>query len=222
MTAPTATLASIILEARQRADAVTPSPTNDFTTDTELLTYANKAYRQLLDLIISCGDSAIELLVTSTTLTTPYTLPADFYRLAGIDVPNDTATGTWLALKPFQWRQRNDFTDTSRPRYRLVNGLLKFSPSTAAPSSVRLWYVPYATDLSAVGSVTSYNGWDDYLVGSVAAAICVKEDRDPSPHLGLVQQAAARVQAMCGDLILTDPQTVAQVEYQYEDIYDLI
>lgn len=222
MPVQSATLAAILLEARQRADAETPNTALDFTPDSELLTYANKAYRQFLDLIISCGDSAIELLVVSATLTSPYALPADFYRLAGLDAPNPTASGTWMPLKPYQWRQRNDFTDATRPRFRLVKGALTFSPADAVPASLRLWYVPYPADLTSLDSISAYNGWDDFLVGSIAAAICVKEDRDPSPHVQLQGMAAARIQTCCADLLITDTETVAETEFQYEEIYDLI
>lgn len=220
--AQTRTIEDILLEARQRADAETPDPTVDFTTDVELRRYATKAYRQLLDFIMSCGDAAIELLATEVTLTTPYALPADFYRLLSVDAFNDTAVSQWKQLLPFQWRQRNDYSDAQLPRYRVIAGALRFSPENAAPSSVRLWYVSFPDDLAPTDTVQSFNGWDDWIVGAVSAAICVKEDRDPSPHLGLQGQAAERIRVACADLVIADTQTVAEVEHQYEEIYDLI
>lgn len=218
----TTTVADIIAEARLRADATTPDPTVDFTTDAELEIYVNKAWRQLRDFIILCGDAAIDLMTVDTVLTSPYALPANFYRLVGVDGPNPTQNGQWLPLKQFQFRQRNDYADYERPRYRLVNGVLKFSPEGAAPPRIRLWYVAWEADVNGADTITAFNGWDDYLVGSVAAAICVKEDRDPTPHLQLVGVAAERIKLSCVDLNAGDTQVVAEVEHQWEEIYDLI
>lgn len=218
----TETIANILAEARSRADAETPDPTADFTTDVELIRYANKSYKQLIDLICSQGDAAIDLLAVSTTLTTPFVLPTDYYRLVGLDGPNPGSISPWIALRPFQFKNRNTYTDTQFPRYRIVNGALMLTPSDSTVTSVRLWYVPVPATLTDVSSVQSFNGWDDFLVGSIAAAICVKEDRDPSPHLGYAQAAASRILEACSRLAIAEPKTIAETEHQYEEIYDLI
>lgn len=219
----TVTAASVILEARRRADAETLDAVQDFVTDVELLTYLSKAYRQFLDLIIACGDAAIGLLVDVTTLTAPYTLPADFYRLVGVDAPNDTQYGEWMTLRPFQFAQRNDYSDTNRPRYRIVKGAFQFSPAAAAPAQLRVWYLAFPDDLELdADTLSSFNGWDDFLVGALAAAICVKEDRDPSPHLAFQGQAAERIRQAASVLSPAETLTIAEVEHQWEEIYDLL
>lgn len=213
------TVTDILEEARMRADAETNSPTTDFVTTAELLVYFNKAYRSLLDLIIGASDAAVELLVTSSTLTSPYTLPADFYRVAAVDIP---VNGDWRPAKPFQFRNRNDYESESFPRYRVVNGALTFSPTTAAPASVKLWYVAFAADKIAADSIQTFNGWDDYIVATLAADICTKEDRDPQMHLMRKAEAIGRIRDACADLMVEDTLTLAVVERQQEEYFDLI
>ena len=217
------TAANIITEARYRADAQTLTPATDFTTDDELLTILTKATREFIDLIISCDDAAIEILAVNVALVPPdYTLPDDFYRLVDAAVPDPTSSNKWLSLKQYNWRERNDFQDEVRPRYRLVNFEFKLAPPTAQPSEVLIHYVPYGPSLISLSPVMSINGWDDFLVATVALHIITKEDRDPSVMLALRQSAAERIREACRNLVTGNTLTVGRVEYQYEEIYDLI
>lgn len=222
MAALTNTVASIIAEARFRADAQTSTPADDFTTDDELLLILNKAYREFLDLVISCGDAGIELLAQSAILTPPYALPTLFYRIIGVESPDDRASGRWRTLKQYQFRTRNDYTDTTFPRWRLVGNALTFTPADSMPAQVQVWYLPYNLDLDAGDAITTFNGWDDLIVATVAAYICTKEDRDVSIPAALRQAAAARITEACANMATTGTLTVAEAEYQIEEIYDLL
>jgi hypothetical protein len=222
MAAQFTTPAAIITEARYRADAQTDTPTVDFTNDAELLTILNKATREFLDLIISFDDAAIDLLAVSAQLPPPYNLPADFYRLIDAEVPDVTTSNRWLSIKQFHFRERNDFEDEVRPRYRLIGGKLVLRPVSAAPSIVQIYYVPYGPELLANDVLTSFNGWDDFLVATVALHIVQKEDRDPQMMIALRQTATDRIRLACKDLVVAGTVTVARVEYQPEEVYDLI
>ncbi len=213
----------VINEARMRADAQTTTPTVDFVTDAELLLILTKATREFLDLIYSCDDAAIELFAVYEDLTPPaYAMPTDFYRVVDVEVPSTVSSGQWLSLRQFNWRERNDFQDEVRPRYRVIDGQLFLRPTTAQPNPIRLWYVPYGPTLLSSSEFPSFNGWDDFLVATLALHIITKEDRDPSVMLGLRQSAADRIRQACKDLVIAGTLTVGRVEYQYEEIYDLI
>lgn len=217
----TVTAGDIITQARSAADAETATPTADFVKDVELMFVLTRAYRELIDVIVS-EDGGIELLATSATLTTPYALPVDFYRHIAVEIPGDQS-GTWKALKQYAFRQRNDYSDTANPRYRIVGNALVLMPSTAAPTSVRLWYVAFPSALASSSDVTkSVNGWDDFLIYTLAAYICRKEDRDEQGHQASRGEALARIRAACKDIAVGDTTAVADVESQPEEFIDLL
>lgn len=212
-----ATAADIILRARYAADGETATPTTDFVTDIEALAYLSAEYRALINLIIEAGG--LDLLLTSTTLASPYTLPADFFREAALEQGSGTS---WLELKRFNFRERNNYSDgLSTPRWRILNGAILLEPATSAPASLRLWYVPdFAVVSSTSTTVAVYNGWDEYLVQGIAARMLIKEDRDPNTALGLKLAAEASIRTACRDLCVIDTEVIADVERTQEDYYD--
>lgn len=207
----TATRTVLRERARQRADMVG----SDFVTDAELDVYLTTAYAKMVDIILREG--AQERLLVSATLTSPtYTLPTGFYRAAGVDV--SLGGGAYQELKHFNWQDRNKYTDTTYPRWRVVGSLLTFSPSTATPT-VRLWYIADASVLGdgTGGTVTGYDvysGWDEYIVLDAALQCIIKEDRDPNPLASLLVACERRLVSACMGLRIGDPETVSQVEYQ--------
>jgi hypothetical protein len=212
----TETVANIILDARRHADAETPSPTTDFTPDAELLRYFNTAYRKFVDMVISSGDAAVGLLLKSAVLTSPYSLPSDFYRLASVDLLSGS---DWREVKPFAFRQRNVYKDTSIPRYRLEGQALVLVPSTAVPT-LQVWYVPDGGTATSGASINTLNGWDDFLAYDVASQIALKEDRDLSALHAFRDEAAARIMQACEDLSAVDTATIADVQRFDEDYFD--
>jgi hypothetical protein len=218
----TVTAGDIITQARSAADAETATPTTDFVKDAELLLVLTRAYRELVDIIVS-EDGGLELLATSATLTSPYNLPSDFYRHIAAEIPGDPGGNPWKPLKQFSFRQRNDYSDTAWPRYRIVGNALALAPSTAAPTSVRLWYVAFPSALASSSDVTkSVNGWDDFLIYTLAAYICRKEDRDEQGHQASRGEALGRIRAACKDIAIGDTTTIADVESQPEEYFDML
>lgn len=212
----------LITRIRRTADAETPTPATDFVTDTELLVELNAAYREFLDLVISSGDAATELLATSATLTSPFTLPADLYRLIAVDLPDVTQAGRWLDAKSFNFRDRNDssYFGLAVPRYRLVGQQLMFQTVQQPPTTCRVWYVPISVDVTLPsGTLTTFNGWQDYLVHTVAMYVCGKENRDMGPHTDARKRAEDRIREACANLVVDGTQTMARVEFQPEEFY---
>ena len=78
------TLLELRNRSRQRADMVN----SKFVTDAELNTYINASYAELYDLLIaSRGENYFVLSYNFTTSINQdtYALPADFYKLMGVD-----------------------------------------------------------------------------------------------------------------------------------------
>lgn len=213
----TTTAADLILRARYLADNETSTGSTDFVTDTEALAYVTSEYRELIDLIVDSGG--LDQLLTSAVLTTPYALPADFYRAASLDQADGSL---WSELERFNFRERNRFCDTSRPRWRIISGAIVFEPVASAPSSVKLWYVADMAALTSTStSLNAFNGWDDYVVAGVAVRMLAKEERDPTMAQTLKAAAGARIRKICSDLVVVDTETVADVERVSEDYFDL-
>lgn len=214
----TETVANILLDARRHADAETPSPTTDFTPDLELVRYFNTSYRKLVDMIVDSGDAAVSLLVKSTTFASPYTMPADFYRVVGVDAQDGT---DWRTLKMFSFRKRNVKRDGQWPNYRLEAGQIVLSPATAVPT-LKLWYVANGTTVTTSDSISTFNGWDDFIAWDVAIEILSKEERDISVALLRRNAAADRIMLICNDLNAGDTNTIIDVERYPEELTDFL
>src|ERR1700761_4819157 len=155
-----ATAASLIQRARYAADAETPTPSTDFVSDTEALTYLTTAYRKLIDWIVDNGGQ--DLLLVNATLTPPtYDLPADYYRVAMVQVPVIGSTpANWFTLRRFNLAEMNRRVtwETQYPLWRIINGQLRFDPENAQPPSVRLWYIPAVDDVQSGDVLQPFGG----------------------------------------------------------------
>lgn len=215
------TVTNILLDARRHADAETPSSTTDFTPDAELLRYLNAAYRRFIDIVASSGDGAISLLLKSSVTASPYTIPADFYRVVALDMTNAMGDTPWRRVKPFTFSERNRYTDPNFPRYRIENNVIVLEPATAAPQQLQLWYVGNAGTLGSSDSINTINGWDDYLAWDVALQIMAKDERDPSVAMQMRAEARDRIEQACADLEAVDTHVISLVERQAEEMFDL-
>lgn len=213
----TETVANILTMARRHADAETPSPTVDFTPDSELVTYFNAAYRKFIDVVLSTpGDAAISLLATKVTLASPYSMPADFYKVIAVDMQSG---GKWCVVPRFNFHKRNSYTDVNYPSYRIEAGQIVLAPDTATPS-LQLWYVASGATLTTASTITTFNGWDDYIAWEVARAILDKEERDPGVAVGHIQEARQRIIEACSNLAEAGTDRIAVVEYMPERFFD--
>jgi hypothetical protein len=224
MASPETTLASaIITRARNLSDSNTPTPTVDFVTDAELLDYLNQAYKELIDLIADSSDAAIELMAKTATLTSPWTLPADFYRALTIDVPRDTASTTnpWMETQMFSIRGRNRYWNERYPAWRIVGGAIVWEPPTTTIAQARVWYIPNFTELSATSStVTTYNGWDAFLTGTLIMNILAKNEQDTSLGRQMREEARKRIETACSRITLADTARPVRKEFYNEDQFD--
>lgn len=215
----TETVANILIMARRHADAETPSPTVDFTPDSELVAYFNAAYRKFIDIVLSTpGDAAISLLAVKVTLSPPYTMPVDFYKVIAVDMQSGSG-GQWATLPRFSFHQRNSYNDANYPSYRIEAGQVVLAPATAVPV-LQLWYVASGATLTTASTVTTFNGWDDYLAWEVARAIIDKDERDPGVALGHIQEAKQRILEACANLAEAGTDRIAVVEYMPERHFD--
>ena len=222
-----ASLSDIRTRARQRADM----ENSQFVADSEIDQYINDAYSELYDLIVSRFEDyfieePVEFTITSGS---SYSLPSDFYKLAGLDKASFNTD--YFALRPFSFANRNNNTNTNKLRgintdvqYRIVGSKLRFVPEGNAPGSYRMWYVPSFTKLAAdsdtVDESISRNNWDDYIVITAAMKMLAKEESDISVLLMERQKIEARIEEMAQNRDIGDTDRITDVTtLGYDDPY---
>lgn len=196
------TLAQLRTKVRQRADM----ENSNFITDSEINGYINSAIAELYDLLVaSYGE---DYYTTSTDFTTAngqdaYTLPNDFYKLRGVDL--QLSGDDFTALTRFNWNERNrhksfssmSVAGYSNVRYRLRGGSLIISPTPDGARTLRLWYVPVATALSADGDTfDDINQWGEFVVLEGAIRCLQKEESDVSILMAQKADIRRRIEVM--------------------------
>jgi hypothetical protein len=168
------TLATLRTRVRQR----THYEQSQFVTDPELTAWVNDSVKELYDLLTTTFQGYA---VTSTDFAVAsgntITLPADFYKLLGVDqvvaLPDQLAS-----LPRVQFADRN----SGKSGYDLRGSTLVLFPyAAAAGHSYRLHYVPTPTALAAdADTLDGLDGYDELVVLDVALKVCAKSGEDAS------------------------------------------
>lgn len=208
----TVTLAQLRTRARQRADM----ESTGFVTDSELNTYINASYAELYDLMVSKYSEDYFVAPAHTFTTTlnvdKYPLPADFYKLLGVDFQINSSN--WISVKRFEFSERNlpQIWEAYTPetiRYRVFGDNILLSPVPAAGQSLRAWYIPLPETLSADSdSFSGINGFEEYVVIDAAIKMLTKEESDTSQLFMEKQAMRFRIEQMAEARDVAFPSTV--------------
>lgn len=176
------TLANLRTRARDRANM----ENSGFVSDSIFNTYINYAVSDLRDKITSKVGEDYFATSSSSTLTSGQevvALPADFYKLLWVEILGED--GNYYQLKRFEIAEKPvTYYGLTAPwmgiKYRLRADNLWLQPSTnTGGRTIRLWYVPLPTTLSAdADTLNGYNGWDEYVVLQAAKKALIKEEQD--------------------------------------------
>lgn len=144
------TLASLRLQSKQRADM----EKSKFLDDDEWDRNINLSYKELYDLLIGAYEDYYLTGPVAFTIASgnTYTLPADFYKLRGVDT---MSSGSPISVGKFNFNERNYYdsgfypvlTGAGNVQYRLIQNKLLFLPTESAPGNYQLWYAPKAVTL---------------------------------------------------------------------------
>jgi len=157
--------------------------------DSELIRYANLAFRDVYNQVVLAKEFYFTIYddISVVMGTDAYDLPEDFYKLDGVDLSLDNS-GRYLTLRPFQFLERNKFRSglalTTAPygqvfRYLLVKNQIKFLPLPSQNSTVRIWYTPNPTVITALSDVIDLPPVaDEYMSLYMACAMLAKEESD--------------------------------------------
>lgn len=131
-------------------------------TEAVSLQYLNDALEETYGLVVACGDDFHVKLGTSFPLvvgTDTYAWPTDFYNLRKVEIQR--GTNDWQKLLPVSIDGANRVNATSvrglRYRYRPTIAGLVISPVPTSTESIRIYYLPLATQLAADSDVVTFD-----------------------------------------------------------------
>lgn len=181
------TVAVLKAQVRQRSD----NENSTFVSDSEIIGYINDSYKAFYDMLVDAvEDYNISVANFSITSGNTQAIPADFYRLRGID---DLSLGSTnpRSVRKYNWNERNDFNDpplVSAPYkysdvyYRIQGSNIVFTPPANAQKPYALYYVPLPGTLDDDADIAyGINGWLDYVVVDAAIKCLSKEESDTRP-----------------------------------------
>jgi len=151
---PKMTLAQLRTASRQRADMVNST----FISDSELNSYINASYFELYDLLVQKYGNDYYMTEYSFQLQgniSRYDLPADFFKLLGVDLQISGGPDGYVSLRPFTLAERNRYSTANvqtwigvtNLRYRISANTLWFTPSPQTGQTIRIWYIPRLAEL---------------------------------------------------------------------------
>lgn len=188
--------------AQQRADMVN----SNFVKTTEWNTYINQSYFELYDLLVTVYEDYF--LAAPYTFQTDgsqqYTLPADFYKLCGVDCGLANQASAWGTLKKFNFIDRNQYVYPQLNstllgifdlRYRLMGNTLFLIPTPASGQFLRVWYIPKLSQLLKDTDIaTGVSGWLEYIIVDAAIKAMQKEESDVSVLMGQKMALIKRIE----------------------------
>lgn len=221
----TMTLSQLEDAVRQRADMVNST----FISQPELQSYINQSYFELYDLLVAkYGDNyfvAPPFSITTDGVNEFFSLPADFYKLLGVDLALSNSQDSYVTLKPFNFIERNrysvpnfqSFYGVTNMRYRLQGDKLWLNPLPASNQRLRVWYVPrMQTLVSSTDTVEGVSGWTEYIIIDAAIKCLQKEESDVSVLMAQKQALIQRIEAMAENRDAGSPATVADSRSSFD------
>lgn len=180
------TLGALRLAAQQRADMENSA----FLSTAEWNSNINASCAQLWEKLIEAYGSDYEVAsaysITTDGTNDHYALPADFFKLLGVDLSlaNPASNQGWVTVWRFNFASRNQFTlpniqtlwGRTNLKYRLSGGNIWFIPLPASAQTLRLWYAPRFTPLVLdTDTFDGINGWEEWVINDCAIKARMKE-----------------------------------------------
>lgn len=220
------TLASLRDQTRQRADM----QNSEFVSNAELNVYLNNSAWELYDVVVSRFEDQFIFTDSVTGLPPTYTitdvnqnwftLPANFYKLRGVDRQQNQSTDNWFTLSRWNFAERNNFITrglrsywgASTASYRVLGNKVQILPQGDSAGTYRLWYVPKMTEMTdSVALDSTIEMWSEYVVVDAAIKCLIKEESDTTALMMTKQALLQRIQAMATNRDAGEAERVANV-----------
>lgn len=224
------TLLELRTLVRQEADQVN----SQFITDSELNSYINASYGELYDVLVSRFEDYFIYMDPSTGLPPTFTLsgstymypvPANMYKLRGLDYQNN-GVSDWIELTKFNFAERNSRSRASnrimlgvdRKSYRILGANIVVLPEGNASGTYRIFYIPRFTPLVLdADQMSDVLDFEEYVIVDAAMKCLAKEESDVSIMLNRKAALLKRVEAMASNRDSGQPERVADVSLNVDD-----
>lgn len=213
----TMTVADIRDAARQRSDMVN----SNFVKPAEWISYINFSWAELYDILVAKFEDyySIQTILTVPSGTNSVALPADFYKMRGVDRALTNQSSEFYTIRPFTFEDRNNRRRSAlfrglypTVRYRIFNNTLIFTPDDAADGVYRIWYIPKAVTINTdTQTIDGVNGWEEYIITDVAIKALQKEESDVSILMAQKQALLKRIEDMAGNRDAGETERVTDI-----------
>lgn len=170
------------LEIRNRIRQRTNKERSQFVTDTEINGLIEEAYAVMYNKLVNTNENYFisKSTVALVAGTEDYDLPADFFKLRGVDIARN---GFLYPMNQVAWDDRNKYRVTSSYQstptdYMFYGNKIRILPIPNAGYTASIYYIPappvYVSDITTIDGVA---GFEKYIVYSVSAMIRAKEEK---------------------------------------------
>jgi len=198
-----------------------------FISDAELTSFINASYSELYDILVSRFEDYYTTSTTSTVASgaSSFAVPADFYKLRGVDRQVGSNTDYYALLK-FNFNQRNrrnrglqrNLSGQFDTKYRLVGGNVELIPEGGVAGTYKIWYVPTFTALSADGdTLDGVNGWEDFVIVDACIKCLEKEESSTTTFEKQKAGLEKRIEKMAMQRDFDQPDSITDVYDNYND-----
>jgi len=177
---------------RARVLSLADLPSGGFVPNTQLDDFINDSYEALYEKLIAIHEPYFETTAALAIVgsTSEYALPADFFKLNGVDILISGSTqNEFYSVRRYGNAERNRFSgrlpsglrDIEALRYMLRGSNIVFTPSPNQAYTGRILYAPQVTvlvadaDLLATGMIS---GWSRWIVVDAAIKCVIKGEQD--------------------------------------------
>lgn len=190
------TLRNIVDRATKRADMAN----SRFYSDEQKIDLFNEIYPELYDLLVAASENYYikdpDATLTLVPGTKQYALPADFYKIVGVNL---LSGGEAVTVKPFMEQERN----------------IPLQTATSIPSAtVTLRYVPAPAQFTVDDmdeTIDGVSGWDALVVTEMAMAMLESEESDVTALIRRRDSIKRRIEEMAPNRDLSMPQRVQDI-----------
>lgn len=224
--ARTFTVSELITRVRERSN----TERSNFVTDDEIIRYIDQGYTKLYDLIVSKFENyyIADYSFQTTGSTQFFDLPADFYKMVGLDqFQNFSGSGeNALTVRPFNFNERNRYNNilfavTAAAFYRyLIQGTkIKILPQPDAGITFKMWYVPAPVKITTTAqTIDGIAGWEEVVILTAAIQVMNKQELDSSALKLEQREAIDRVITMATERDAALPERVTDLSVVNEQL----
>lgn len=205
------TAGQLTASVRTRGDYDSGAPgVGDFISDAFVLDAVSEGYKEGYELLAQADPDRLTALSssTSTSTTGSFPLPADMYRLRGIDVYSG---GQWFRVlrddpsplnSPWELPRGQTYLGVTglATRYRLEGQSAFVTPEVPSNTTVRFTYIPNPVTLSGSDQpIDGTSGLHEYAVNFALVQCRDREDKETATFERKLDRAKARIMDMGRD-----------------------